>query len=108
MTTITVDGYVEFNFFRPDASRVFIAGDFNDWRTDHLSMVRKDNGTWRLRLPLEAGAYRFRYVADGVWYTDYASFGVEPGRFGMNSILRVEPKRLKVQQPMPARAVAAA
>jgi len=46
------------------------------------------------------------------WYTDYAAFGVEPGRFGMDSVLRVPEPRLKVrpqpQVPAPARAVAAA
>jgi hypothetical protein len=36
-----------------------------------------------------AGEFRFRYCADGEWYADYAAFGVEPGRFGMDSIVRV-------------------
>jgi len=27
---------------------------------------------------LSPGDYRFRYVADGVWYTDYASHGIGP------------------------------
>ncbi len=36
------------------------------------------------------GEYRFRYVADGVWYTDYASYGVESSKLGgWNSVLFV-------------------
>jgi 1,4-alpha-glucan branching enzyme len=110
MTTLTDDGYVEFRFFRPQASKVFLAGDFNDWRIDQLSMVRQEEGHWFLRLHLPAGDHRFRYVADGLWYTDYAAFGVEPGRFGMDSVLRVPEPRLKVhpRRPAPARAAAAA
>ncbi len=112
MTTLTDDGYVEFRFFRPGAAKVFLAGDFNDWRIDQLSMVRQEDGHWLLRLPLPAGDHRFRYVADGLWYTDYAAFGVEPGRFGMDSVLLVPEPRLKLhpqpQIPAPARAVAAA
>jgi len=97
MTNTTADGYAEFRFFRPEASKVFVVGDFNDWRTDQLSMARADGGYWVLRLPLGPGDYRFRYVADGAWYTDFASFGVEPGRFGMDSILRVVARPLQIK-----------
>ncbi len=96
MTTISTDGYTEFRFYRPGVSNVFLAGDFNGWRHDHLQMVRQDDGYWVLRLVLPAGDHRFRYVADGLWYTDYAAFGVEPGRFGMNSVLRVPYRRLRL------------
>ena len=59
----------------------------------------------RIRLPV--GEYRFRYVADSAWYTDYAAFGVEPDRFGMNSLLRV-PAPLLTLPSAGARAAAAA
>lgn len=102
MTIITDDDYVQFSFFRPGASKVFLTGDFNDWRVDQLPMVRQEDGHWLLRLRLQAGDYKFRYVADGLWYTDFAAFGVEPGRFGMDSIVRVTPRRLRVQPSQPA------
>ena len=35
------------------------------------------------------GDYRFRYVADGQWYTDYASHGIEAGPNGWNAVLVV-------------------
>lgn len=89
MVTIRDDGFAEFNFFRPRASDVFLVGDFNSWRGDQLRMVRQDDGSWTLRLGLPAGEYRFRYLADGAWFTDFAAFGVEPTRFGLDSILRV-------------------
>ena len=101
MVSFCTDGYAEFHFFRPDAANVFIAGDFNDWRTDQLRMVSRGDGYWMLRLPLPAGDYRFRYVADGTWYTDYAAFGVEPARFGMDSVLRVPQRSIKLRVSAP-------
>lgn len=92
--------WVEFSFFRPKARQVHLAGDFNDWRKHELPMIRNSEGYWTARMRLPAGEFRFRYCADGEWFTDYASFGVEPGRFGMDSILRVPQPVLSV--PVPA------
>ena len=109
MVTVSGSGYAEFEFFRPAAANVFLAGDFNQWRADQLRMVPGGDGHWVLKLRLPAGDYRFRYVADGVWYTDFAAFGVEPGRFGMDSVLRVPARtvRLRVIPSAPAAAAAA-
>jgi hypothetical protein len=52
-------------------------------------MVRGAHGYWIARMRLPAGEFKFRYCADGEWFTDFAAFGVEPGRFGLDSILRV-------------------
>ncbi|KKL94442.1 hypothetical protein LCGC14_1864620 [marine sediment metagenome] len=109
MVETSKDGYIEFRFFRPNVAKVFLAGDFNDWRTDHLQMVRQDNGYWGLKLRLPAGGYKFRYVADGAWYTDYAAFGIEPGRFGMDSVLQVPEWAIQIdEKPAAHPAVAAA
>ena len=87
-------GWVEFTFFRPGASRVHLVGDFNGWREDELPMARAADGHWTTRVRLPAGEFKFRYCADGEWFTDYAAFGVEPGRFGMDSVIRVPPTPL--------------
>jgi len=85
------DQWVEFTFFRPGAKCVSIAGDFNGWREGQLPMLRASDGYWVARVRLPAGEFRFRYCADGEWYTDFAAFGVTPGRFGLDSVLRVAP-----------------
>ncbi|MFP4105296.1 MAG: hypothetical protein ACLFVU_04310 [Phycisphaerae bacterium] len=91
---VTVNSnWVEFRFFRPDARRVYIAGDFNGWRTNELMMEKEEEGHWVARMKLPTGEFRFRYCADGKWFTDYAAFGVEPGSFGMDSIVLVQPTR---------------
>ena len=101
------NGTVEFSFFRPEAQAVHIAGDFNNWRTDQLKMKRGQDGYWTCRLQLPAGVYKFRYYADGTWYTDYAAFGVDPGQFGMDSILNVRPPMLQVSRPREKQVAAA-
>ena len=88
MTSTGRNGSVEFRFFRPQATAVAVAADFNDWSPE-LPMRRDANGWWTLHLDLEPGEYRFRYVADGEWYTDFASNGVEVTKLGWNSVLVV-------------------
>ncbi len=97
MVTIR-EGWVEFSFFRPQAQRVHLAGDFNHWREGELPMVRAANGYWTAKMRLPAGEFKFRYCADGQWFTDYAAFGVEPGRYGMDSIVRVPQPSFRVVQ----------
>jgi 1,4-alpha-glucan branching enzyme len=89
MTSLGNDGVVEFRFFRSGARQVSLAGDFNQW-SEQLPMRRDGNdGWWAIELKLAPGDYRFRYVADGVWYTDFASNGVEATKTGWNSMLVV-------------------
>lgn len=103
------DSWVVFSFYRPQAEQVHIAGDFNDWREGDLPMRRTEDGYWMARMRLPAGEFRFRYHADGQWFTDYAAFGVEPGRFGLDSILRVVTPPVRIADSLPVEpAVAAA
>ena len=95
MVTVT-DECVEFRFFRPEAANVHLAGEFNDWRQGELSMVQSGDGHWVARMKLPAGEFRFRYCADGEWFADYAAFGVEPGRFGLDSVVRVPSRPIAI------------
>lgn len=88
MTSVDKDGTVHFRFYRPAAAEVALAGDFSGW-SNRLPMRRDANGWWTLDLALPPGEYRFRYVADGEWYTDFASHGVEVTTVGWNSLLVV-------------------
>jgi 1,4-alpha-glucan branching enzyme len=90
------EGWVEFEFFRPGANSVSLAGDFNDWHVGNLEMIPLGGGLWRARVQLPPGEYRFRYCADGEWFPDYAACGLEPGRFGMDSIVRVPRRSIAV------------
>jgi len=97
---VTIDGeWVSFSFYRPNAQAVHLAGDFNNWHENSLPMRPARGGYWTAKMHLPAGEFRFRYLADGEWFTDYAAFGVEPGAFGLDSVLRVPAFTIKVNEP---------
>jgi hypothetical protein len=50
---------------------------------------------------MDPGEYRFRYWADGHWFTDYASHGVELGKHGWNSVLVVPAMRTLMIEGIP-------
>ena len=96
---VTIENqWVEFSFFRPGATNVSVAGDFNNWQVGHINLTPAENGYWTARVKIEAGEHKFRYCADGEWFTDYAACGIEPGRFGMDSVLVISktPALIKV------------
>ena len=74
--------------------------DFDCWAGKVTSLVG-DNGAGKSTLikgvagiyPFDSGEYRFRYSADGEWYTDYASNGIEMVDKGVNSVLVVPERR---------------
>jgi 1,4-alpha-glucan branching enzyme len=80
---------VEFRFFKPVAREVFLVGDFMDWQERRCPMHLNRKGEWTARIELPPGEHRFRYLADGQWFTDYAAFGLEMGPFGFDSLVRV-------------------
>ena len=89
MTSIDQDGCVTFRFYRPGVSNVKVLGTFNGWCGDSLLMSQSVDGWWTVCAELPPGEYRFRYQADGEWFSDYASHGVEQSRHGWNSVLLV-------------------
>jgi 1,4-alpha-glucan branching enzyme len=89
------DNWVEFSFYRPNASKVHLVGDFNNWRDGELPMQRAENGYWRASMRLPGGMFKFRYRADGRWFADYAAFGLEYGPFGFDSCVLVRAENRK-------------
>ena len=89
MTSVRSNGEVEFRFFRANAAEVAVAGDFTQWQENAIRMTHEGNGWWVARVTIEPGEYRFRYVADGAWFTDFASHGVELKKQVWNSVLLV-------------------
>ena len=77
----------------PAASRVGVAGTFNDWDAAATPCQKDDHGAWRAELKLPPGRYQFRLVVDGVW-TDPPNAGetIDNGFGGRNAILEVAPR----------------
>ena len=106
MTSVDQNGVVEFWFFRRDVNGVRVVGDFGMSAEGGFAMTGTPDGWWRAKVALDAGEYRFRYVADGTWFPDYASNGVEVTKLGINSVLVVPERRDYAAQANAARMVA--
>ena len=89
----TAGRWAKFSFFRPGARQVELVGQFSTGCWARVPMVRDAEGYWVASIRLAPGLYRFRYLADGQWFCDYASFGVEEGPAGPESIVRIPPLR---------------
>ncbi len=103
-----MDDWVQFAFYRPQADRVFLAGEFNEWHASELPMAKTSDGRWVAKIRLPAGDFKFRYCADGEWFADYAAFGVAPGPFGLDSVVRVAAKPIRLATTERATETAAA
>ncbi len=74
----------------PDAKAVYVAGDFNDWKVDDKSMMRQEDGTWKLKVNLVSGRYRYRFIKDGEWIEDPSNTNRAMNPYGqMDSLLEV-------------------
>lgn len=51
------------------AKRVMLAGSFNDWDPDVLSMTRTDSG-WIANVKLGPGKWWYKFIVDGRWMVD--------------------------------------
>jgi Carbohydrate-binding module 48 (Isoamylase N-terminal domain) len=65
---------VEFVLDAPDASRVTLVGDFNNWDPTATPLIRvSSSGRWEAVVPLDPGRYEFTFVVDGNrWVADPA------------------------------------
>jgi hypothetical protein len=83
--------WAKFSFYRPEAGHVELVGEFVGSGRRRLPMIRTRTGHWVAALRLPPGVHKFRYCADGDWYCDFASFGVEYGPFGPRARLWIAP-----------------
>ncbi len=81
---------VVFKICAPEATRVTVAGTFNEWNAEATPLYRQPDGTWQLELYLPPGVYEYRFVIDGCWCDDPNATEFVPNPFGsLNAILRV-------------------
>ncbi len=77
---------LEFTCAAPEARRVALVGDFDDWDANALPMRRERDGLWSARVRLPAGWHRYAFVIDGTqWRTDPSAPMAAPGAFGAPS-----------------------
>lgn len=60
----------EFKFYAPQAKKVSLAGNFNNWDTKALTAKKDSKGTWAVKVSLKPGRYEYKFVVDGSWMND--------------------------------------
>lgn len=69
-----------------EASRVMLAGSFNNWVPNQLAMQKTDSG-WIYNVKLGPGKYWYKFIADGNWMVDRDNLLSEnDGRGNINSV----------------------
>jgi len=89
---VTSEG-VMFSIEAPNAERVQLAGDFNDWTVDGNEMEAM-GGVWKKIVKLPPGRYRYRYVVDGRWQNDPLNAAIEPSPYGGDDSVLVMDERV--------------
>jgi len=81
---------IEFAFFAPQAEKVFLTGNFNNWKTDDHLMKRDLDGTWKTSVRLSPGSYEYKYIVDGAWVQDLPCSKLVQNKFGtFNCVLDI-------------------
>ena len=80
------------NFYcnAPEATSVYLMGDFNDWNPRSLPMERRVDGWWFAQVPLSHGHHHYLFLVDGTPTLDpHATGTVQVDRYANVSVLAV-------------------
>jgi 1,4-alpha-glucan branching enzyme len=80
---------VQFELLAPDAQKVYLAGNFNNWDTRANPMKKDKKGTWKITVSLKPGRYEYRFLKDGDWENDPACCDCVPNEFGSQNCVRI-------------------
>lgn len=83
--------YVQFSLEAPDASRVDLVGDFNEWAPTIALEDLDGDGVWTATVPLQTGVHEYMFVLDGAdWVGDpSAELHVDDGFGQENSVVAI-------------------
>jgi len=81
----------KFSFLAPEAQRVYVVGNFNNWKADDYSRLEQlPDGTWEKRVALKTGTYKYKFIVDGEWTPDPKNLKTVPNHFGgVDSLLTI-------------------
>ena len=80
---------VRFNMFAPEAERVFLAGNFNNWDVNKIPMKKANKGTWEVSFALPPGRYEYRFWVNGEWQNDPNCGPFVENPFGTSNCLKI-------------------
>ncbi len=80
---------VQFVFHAPEAQKVSLRGDFNNWDTQADPMEKHKKGVWKVTVNLKPGRYEYRFFVDEKWENDPSCEGCVPNDFGSTNCIRI-------------------
>jgi 1,4-alpha-glucan branching enzyme len=80
---------IEFTLSAPQATSVFIAGDFNQWNLSSHPLKKDKRGIWKISLALNPGQYEYRFHVDGEWQNDPGCSSFVENPFGTLNCLKI-------------------
>jgi hypothetical protein len=81
---------VVFKIKAPDATNVYLAGEFNSWSETDTPMTKQSNGEWTASVALAPGSYQYKFIVDGTWTPDPENpEHNDDGYGGFNSVIQV-------------------
>lgn len=82
---------VLFSFYAPDAKKVCVVADFNNWKVGRTPLRHDDaSGVWQKLVPLKKGKYEYKFLVDGRWVTDPGNPQTARNDYGENSFIEVD------------------
>jgi chromosome partitioning protein len=78
----------QFALKAPEAKNVYVTGSFNNWSLGNDDYrLRRENGVWKVNVPLKPGVYEYQFIVDGVWMEDPDNPRSQKNQFGDNNSL---------------------
>jgi len=79
----------QFEFLAPEALKVYLAADFNNWSTSANPMKKDKKGVWKTTVSLTPGRYEYRFLVDGNWLNDPSCCDCVSNEFGSENCVKV-------------------
>ena len=87
MAIMTKPKTAEFKLYAPQAKKVSIAGNFNNWDAKALPAKKDTKGNWTAKVSLKPGKYEYKFVVDGSWQMDPCCMSRVGNSFGSQNCL---------------------
>lgn len=80
---------IRFEYSAPEAKKVSLVGNFNQWNSEANPMKKDKKGLWKATLSLDPGRYEYRFFADGHWEDDPTCSTRGANEFGGENCVRI-------------------
>ncbi len=83
---------VTFKVQSKPGSKVYLAGDFNEWNNLTHELIDHDgNGVYQLEIELEPRVYEYKFKINDAWCVDSGNPNFSPNHLGtLNSVITIE------------------